>query len=186
MTDEEIADEATDDPTPGRRRGRVRRLAGALVRSRRSVVAPIVVGGVMFAAITASAGSEQARQADIDGAQPIDYREECLKEGCSREEIQELWDSFHNECMNETCWAEEVFELAGGTHYVNDPYTWEGYIGELHDAFRERLGKNFTWPDIKLGNTDTLWTKIVRLLDGRTFTIAECDDSGCTYGPIGY
>jgi hypothetical protein len=46
------------------------------------------------------------------------YLEECLGEGCSDHEVQELCSSYTEECLNEGCSKEEVFELggqAGGT-----------------------------------------------------------------------
>ncbi|HEX9640195.1 MAG TPA: hypothetical protein VGB13_02660 [Candidatus Krumholzibacteria bacterium] len=48
-----------------------------------------------------------------------DYAEECLSEGCSREEIEELYESYDEECLNEGCSREELIELAGGPQHVN-------------------------------------------------------------------
>jgi hypothetical protein len=42
-----------------------------------------------------------------------DYTEECLGEGCSAEEVNELYASYQEECLVEGCSPEEVFELAG-------------------------------------------------------------------------
>jgi hypothetical protein len=42
-----------------------------------------------------------------------DYQEECLNEGCSGEEVRELYSSYQEECLNEGCSLEEVFELGG-------------------------------------------------------------------------
>lgn len=42
-----------------------------------------------------------------------DYQEECLSEGCSDEEVKELWRSYKEECINEGCSKEEVIELGG-------------------------------------------------------------------------
>lgn len=41
------------------------------------------------------------------------YQEECLHEGCSDEEVKELWRSYNEECLNEGCSREEVIELGG-------------------------------------------------------------------------
>jgi hypothetical protein len=42
-----------------------------------------------------------------------DYQEECLNEGCSTEEVRELYVSYKEECINEGCSKEEVIELGG-------------------------------------------------------------------------
>lgn len=42
-----------------------------------------------------------------------DYQEECLSEGCSDEEVRELWVSYKEECINEGCSKEEIIELGG-------------------------------------------------------------------------
>lgn len=47
------------------------------------------------------------------GTQLDDYSEECLGEGCSAEEVNELYASYQEECLVEGCSPEEVFELAG-------------------------------------------------------------------------
>lgn len=41
------------------------------------------------------------------------YQEECLSEGCSTEEVKELWRSYNEECLHEGCSREEVIELGG-------------------------------------------------------------------------
>lgn len=48
-----------------------------------------------------------------------DFAEECLSEGCSAEEIRELYASYQEECIDEGCSHEEVIELAGGAAHVN-------------------------------------------------------------------
>ena len=48
-----------------------------------------------------------------------DYAEECLSEGCSDEEVRELYQSYKEECINEGCSHEEVIELAGNAQSVN-------------------------------------------------------------------
>ncbi len=44
---------------------------------------------------------------------PDDYQEECLSEGCSSEEVKELYASYYEECIGEGCSKEEIYELAG-------------------------------------------------------------------------
>jgi hypothetical protein len=59
-----------------------------------------------------------------------DYGEECLSEGCSGEEVRELYSSYAEECINEGCSHEEVIELAGGAGNVNamlDEFRRRGY-----------------------------------------------------------
>jgi len=48
-----------------------------------------------------------------------DYKEECQSEGCSGEEVSELYSSYQEECIGEGCSYEEVIELAGGSGSVN-------------------------------------------------------------------
>jgi hypothetical protein len=48
-----------------------------------------------------------------------DYNEECLHEGCSGEEVEELHESYDEECFGEGCSQEEVVELAGTPEVVN-------------------------------------------------------------------
>ena len=48
-----------------------------------------------------------------------DYDEECISEGCSGEEVRELYSSYKEECINEGCSHEEVIELAGNSSQVN-------------------------------------------------------------------
>lgn len=48
-----------------------------------------------------------------DSAVVADYAEECQNEGCSQEEVHELYNSYHEECINEGCGQEEIDELAG-------------------------------------------------------------------------
>ena len=63
-------------------------------------------------------------------ASPVlaDYGEECLSEGCSDEEVSELYASYAEECLNESCSPEEVIELAGGA----------GNVNAMLDEFRRR------------------------------------------------
>jgi hypothetical protein len=57
-----------------------------------------------------------------------DYREECTREGCSSEEIEELHESYKEECLNEGCSYEEVRELGGSAEGAKD----------MLDEFRSR------------------------------------------------
>jgi len=41
------------------------------------------------------------------------YQEECLSEGCSTEEVRELYAWYREECISEGCSKEEVIELGG-------------------------------------------------------------------------
>jgi len=58
---------------------------------------PVLLAAVFGLAATASA----------------DYLEECQREGCSTEEVEELYESYDEECLQEGCSFEEVIELAG-------------------------------------------------------------------------
>lgn len=49
----------------------------------------------------------------LASAAAADYREECQSEGCSTEEVEELYESYEEECLHEGCSFEEVIELAG-------------------------------------------------------------------------
>ena len=51
------------------------------------------------------------------------YFEECVHEGCSGHEIEELYESYDEECFGEGCSKEEVFELAVGG-YRGPGYTY--------------------------------------------------------------
>lgn len=150
-------------PEASPRRGR------RVLRWGRRAVGPVVVTAALFAASYHSAQSESSRQgsAQLDSAQPIHYQEECLSEGCSNEEIRELWASFSHECFVEGCWTEEVFELSGGPHYHHDPYHWQSRIPAMFHAFRTRLGVSFQDPEMRVGLTDTFWRQVVQLIDGR-------------------
>ncbi len=46
------------------------------------------------------------------------YNEECNGEGCSRGELQSLYDSYSSECLSEGCSNEEMTETAGGSGQV--------------------------------------------------------------------
>src|SRR5687768_11530530 len=48
------------------------------------------------------------------------YGEECEHEGCSQEEVRELYASYKEECIGESsCSQEEINELSGGPGYQN-------------------------------------------------------------------
>lgn len=152
-------------PTTTDRRSRIR-------AARRAVVGPAVLTAALFGATY-----HAAQSTNVEDAQTIDYREECEQEGCSKEEIKELWSSYRSECYDESCWTEEVFELAGGDHYLYDPYIWASEIPDMFNAFRDRLGKKFTPAPMKLGPTDTTWSRFLAWIDGKTVTVpvAKCD-----------
>lgn len=59
-----------------------------------------------------------------------DFAEECLHEGCSGHEVEELYESYDEECLNEGCSKEEIVELAGNSSSVNAmfaDFTSRGY-----------------------------------------------------------
>ena len=72
----------------------------------RKLVLYISVALIIFT--LASQGTMVAKKVTMD-----DYQEECLSEGCSNEEVRELWVSYKEECLNEGCSREEVIELGG-------------------------------------------------------------------------
>jgi len=166
----------TKEPTD-RREGVTRR--SRLRAARRLLLGPLVLMVAVFAATTHSA---DVTSADVSGAQTVDFREECQKEGCDKEEIKELWDSYRSECYDENCWTEEVFELSGGDHYHSDPYYTccggpPSRIPAMFDAFRDRLGKRFVPAPMRSGPTDNLWNKVLAAVDGKTVKVpvAKCD-----------
>jgi hypothetical protein len=183
-----------DDTTARRPPGRVRRVGRALLRPTRFLLGPLVVTAALFGLVYASAGSEPA---SIDGAQPIDYYEECTKEGCDREEVRELYRSFRTECYSEECWMEEVAELAGGTVQQDGAGQWYftrgAAVDEMFSYFYEDLGWRGPPLEMRPGHTDTAWDRLVEALiaqarEGGTTTVIKCRiDSGMIYdcmGPI--
>jgi hypothetical protein len=72
----------------------------------RRVVLYASVTGIIF--ILASQGTMISKKVTMR-----DYQEECLSEGCSTEEVRELYASYREECINEGCSKEEVIELGG-------------------------------------------------------------------------
>jgi hypothetical protein len=151
-------------------------------RARRAgrVLVPLLVAGSVFGGALAAARSNASASdaaPDLGNIQPIDYKEECVSEGCDKEELQELWNSMQSECGSEVCWTEEVFELSGGPHYQYDPYTNGSQIPALMTAFRTKLNKRFEDPKMKLGPTDDVWHDIVQFLDGKVIKTPKvsCD-----------
>ena len=182
--------EEEDRAGPGRRR--------PLRRGLRLLVGPLVISCALFAAVSASAGSDGSTgsgsgsgsgSTSIDGAQLIDYREECQSEGCAREEVKELWNSFKEECIGEGCWMEEVAELGGGgvaqTEWGNWYFTDGDAVQEMLGYFSRELDHRWEVADVEMrpGQTDTAWDKLVRFVvgaaDGATAPIVTCrDDDG--------
>jgi hypothetical protein len=149
-----------------------RKALPAIGRQGARMAVPVVVTTVMFGGFLVSARSggapvDQAAPAtptSLGAVQPIDYKEECLSEGCDNEEIRELWDSYQSECGDEDCWVEEVFELSGGPRYVLQPEN-NAEFNAMFKAFRDKLHKNTTYK-MKAGYTDDAWDQFVRLVDG--------------------
>lgn len=130
----------------------------------RRLPGPLVLTAVVFGTVYSSAGVDTTR---LDGAQPIDYWEECIGEGCAREEVKELWGTFHEECFQERCWMEEVAEDAGTSIFKSSMGDWQyrepHRVAQMIDYFVDRLGH----PEarqvmIKPGPTDTFWTRLVK------------------------
>jgi hypothetical protein len=172
-----------DDTQPGRA-ARARRVAR---RGLRLALGPAVVSGVLFAGVFASAGSDDP---DISGAQPIDYHEECTKEGCAREEVKELWRRFDSECIDEGCWQEEVAELAGSgiTPIERNGIGWYAYtrpsaVEKMLYDFSYRLDHydQVQSVTVKNGPTDTFGHKLLRLLG----TIGDVPVWECDLDPYG-
>lgn len=139
----------------------------------RRAVASLLMATVVFGAVAVIGGAhESGRLGDVA---LIDYREECVGEGCSNHEIEELWDSFHEECFGEGCYTEEVFELSGGPRYHSSPYIWESDIPDLFQAFRSRLGKTFDDPAMIAGVTQDFGNWLKETFDGYVFTSPEVD-----------
>jgi hypothetical protein len=168
MDDDTAGCEARD---PG---GNRRRRAGrVLARAARLLLGPLVVTGAVFGLVFASAGSDQGStslgDAQLGDAQLVDYHEECDQEGCSREEVKELWSSFQSECIDEECWMEEVAELAGGAvsqdSSGNWVYTRSGAVAEMMDYFVDRLGHTrAAFVRVRPGQTDRAWEQLVDLI----------------------
>jgi hypothetical protein len=182
MDDDTAGCEARD---PG---GNRRRRAGrVLARGARLLVGPLVLTGAVFGLVFASAGSDQG-STSLGDTQLVDYYEECDQEGCSREEVKELWSSFQSECIDEDCWMEEVAELAGGTVEMNGSgnwyYTRSGAVAEMMDYFISDLGhRNVRDVAIREGFTDTAWRRLwQRVLDeGVNVTLTCTNVAGDTY-----
>jgi hypothetical protein len=79
----------------------------------------ILLGSLAIAFIVMPTSSERGvldRLATVTD----DYLEECVNEGCSGEEVRELYSSYAEECLHEGCSFEEVRELAGSADRVDD------------------------------------------------------------------
>jgi hypothetical protein len=182
-TNEEDTKKMNDDTTRVRRAGRVLR------RSARLMVGPLLVAG-LFGLVFASADTESA---SVGGAQPIDYHEECTREGCSRGEVVELWNSFNEECFGEGCWQEEVAELAGGGVVRNSMGQWQytnpDAVRRMMVYFSDRLGHPQAL-DVRIrpGLTDTFGDNLIRQIVKILPTGAELEcnwDAGGVYNCSG-
>jgi hypothetical protein len=105
-----------EQAAPGRRARRLLR------RSARRIPGTLALAGVAFALVTVAAGTGTH---DLGAAQPIQYHEECWGEGCSSEEVHELWWTLREECLGEGCWMEEVGENAGTGVYRDQWGFWQ-------------------------------------------------------------
>ena len=159
--------DTTTQAPPGRRRraGRILRFAT------RRLTGPLVLGAALFGLVYTSAGT-----VNLDDAQPIDYYEECDREGCANEEVKELWRTFQHECFVEGCWMEEVGENAGSGVYQDQYGYWyygnPGAVGRMLDYFANRLGhpeaRDVT---VRPGLTDTWFDRLIRTILERGITI---------------
>jgi hypothetical protein len=50
---------------------------------------------------------------------PDNYYEECIHEGCSQEEKNELFEDYREECLAESCSTSELSDIAGGAAYID-------------------------------------------------------------------
>jgi hypothetical protein len=82
----------------------------AIDTQRRCVVRKAVI--YLSIALVIFALSSQATMV-VERVGADDYQEECLREGCSTEEVRELYASYKEECISEGCSKEEVIELGG-------------------------------------------------------------------------
>lgn len=132
-----------DIPTPTPAPGVRQRSLRSLRRQAWRIPGTLALAGGVFALVTAAAGSDAH---DISDARPIDFAEECDSEGCSREEVRELWATFSHECFTEGCWMEEVAENAGGSIYYDPSYGWlyenNGAVLRMFEYFTREFGAN--------------------------------------------
>lgn len=137
------------------------------------VLIKIIFGIAIFSAVSVGAYAAPVEPGVDDGHTQFDYHEECNREGCDREEVEELWESFKHECFSEGCWYEEVLELSGG---------WV-YDRQMLDAFRKRLGKKFSTPTYRTNPRPDPFDWVCR-------TFGSDGPFGCeviiTTPPIGY
>lgn len=114
------------------------------------------------------------------------YNEECLSEGCDREELRDLYDSFQNECFVEGCWAEEVFELAGADR-ADNPFAPQTKINQMFGAFERDLGVRIPSVGFRTDPRPNLITGILERIG--VITIGKCqldpnfNPSNCRVGP---
>lgn len=149
----------------------------------RRMAIPILTSGLLFGAVAYGADTtrtDPTRRATIslDDAQPIDYREECEKEGCAREEVAELYHSFVEECMphNEGCWAEEAYELSGGGRDLSNAYNPAGKVDDMLRAFDTQLGLPIIpQPYIVPGNTGSILDWLIAQADGKVIKGPKTD-----------
>lgn len=73
----------------------------------------IVLGSTVFGL---ALGARAASQTDVSLS---NWHEECQVEGCSTEELTELYGSYSSECLDEGCSTEELNEDAGGQQYID-------------------------------------------------------------------
>ena len=151
-------DDSGSPPPSGSRRCRlVRRLA------------TLVVCAGLFSGVMAAASMSPVAAS---------YGEECVNEGCSGEEKNELWQSFQSECIDEGCFSEEVAELAGSDIYSDGTYTRPVLVRDLMAYFQTRTSTIVGDIAVKPGLTESffgdIWSTILNLADGEVLGI-NCD-----------
>ena len=177
------------DPTPAKPAGRRRQARRFLRWSRRRLLGPLMLAVALFGLVYTTAETDTL---NIEDAQPIDYNEECDREGCATEEVRELWYTFSEECFGEGCWMEEVGENAGsgvaqdqnGSWYYTNP----GAVGRMLNYFATRLGLPQAYDvTVRPGLTDTWFDRTIRTLLQRGITISvtcrEMDGGSYDCGP---
>ncbi|HEX2687315.1 MAG TPA: hypothetical protein VHN14_11895 [Kofleriaceae bacterium] len=78
----------------------------------------------------------------------LDYHEECVVEGCSTEELAELYSSYAEECINEGCSAEEINELSGDpteTNSMLSQFLKNQWIIRSQDISSTYMPSNSAW-----------------------------------------
>jgi hypothetical protein len=89
------------------------------MRRRRSVYGVVSLSLLLYL-VTVSHTAGQPIDPNNPDRTIFSYQEECNNEGCSNEEVRELYSSYAEECLNEGCSKEEVFELGGLGTGVSD------------------------------------------------------------------